>query len=129
MIEWITEYWETLTWGKIIAGALLFIASTFISYSAIMIVMIKIPADYFSSQYVSRFQTHERFLVRWGATIFKNVLGVILVLLGIIMSIPTVPGPGLLTILLESRLLKRPAILTTINNLRLRYNKPPLIVD
>lgn len=142
MIEWITDYWEALTWSKILFGILLFIVSGVIGYGAIMLVMIKIPADYFSSQYVSRFQNDKRFLVRWGATIFKNVLGVILVILGLIMSIPTVPGPGLLTILLglimidipgkrplESRLLKRPAILATINNLRLRHNKPPLIVD
>ena len=142
MFEWLADYWETLTWSKILIGVLLFVVSLVISYGAVMIVMVKIPADYFSSQYVSRFKNHDKFIVRWGATIFKNVLGVILVLLGLVMSIPTVPGPGLLTILLglimidipgkrplEARLLKRPSILSNINSLRRRYNKPPLIVD
>jgi hypothetical protein len=82
------------------------------------------------------------FLVRWGAVILKNLLGVFLVGLGIILSLPGVPGQGLLTILLglimldipgkrplEARIIKRPAVRAAINKLRARFNKPPLVLD
>ena len=82
------------------------------------------------------------FFVRWGAVILKNLLGVFLILVGIVLSLPGVPGQGLLTILLglimldipgkrplEAKIIQRPAILSAINNLRAKYNKPPLIVD
>jgi hypothetical protein len=62
--------------------------------------------------------------------------------LGIILSLPGVPGQGILTILLglifldipgkrplEARIIRRPAVLSAINKLRARYDKPPLIVD
>jgi hypothetical protein len=82
------------------------------------------------------------FLVRWGAVILKNILGVILILIGLALSLPGVPGQGLLTILLglimldipgkrplEARIIKRPTILAAINKLRAKYNKPPLELD
>jgi hypothetical protein len=72
----------------------------------------------------------------------KNVLGVILVIVGIILSLPGVPGQGLLTILLglmlldlpgkrrlEQRLVRRPSLLRVINGLRVRYGRAPLILD
>lgn len=141
-MEWLSQFWDTLTWSKTFIGLFLFILSVILSYGIIMIVMVKIPADYFSSQYTPRFKNDKRFFVRWGAKAFKNTLGVILVLLGIIFSIPGMPGPGLITILLglvmidipgkrpfETRLIKRPAVLNAINNLRARYNKSPLVLD
>lgn len=141
-MEWALEYWNSLTWDKIALGAVFFVLSVVISYGAIMVVLVKIPANYFSSQYQSRFQSDKRFMVRWGATIFKNVLGVILLVVGIIFSIPGMPGPGLITILLglvmidipgkrplETRLLKHPTVLSAVNNVRAKYNKPPLIMD
>ena len=81
-------------------------------------------------------------MVRWGAVILKNVLGVMLVILGLLLSLPGVPGQGLLTILLglimidipgkrplEAKIIKRPTILVAANKLRARYNKKPLVLD
>ncbi len=80
--------------------------------------------------------------VRWSAVILKNLLGVFLILLGLVLSLPGVPGQGLLTILLglimldipgkrpwEARIIQRPSILSAVNNFRQRYGKPPLIMD
>jgi len=63
-------------------------------------------------------------------------------LIGIVLSLPGVPGQGILTILLglifldipgkrplEARIIKRPAVLSAINNLRAKYSKPPLELD
>jgi hypothetical protein len=104
--------------------------------------MVKIPENYFSSHYERDFLPDSPFLVRWGAVILKNLLGVILICIGIVLSLPGVPGQGLLTILLglimldipgkrplEAKIIQRPAILAAINNLRAKYNKPPLILD
>jgi hypothetical protein len=81
-------------------------------------------------------------VVRWGAVILKNILGVFLIALGVILSLPGVPGQGILTILLglimidipgkrplEARIIKRPAVLSAINKLRQRYGKPELELD
>lgn len=104
--------------------------------------MVKIPANYFSSHYVQDFMPGKPWIVRWGAVILKNLLGVFLILLGLVLSLPGVPGQGLLTILLglimldipgkrpfEARIIKRPAVLSAVNKLRARYKKPPLELD
>ena len=46
--------------------------------------------------------------MRWAGLIGKNALGIMLVLLGILMSIPGVPGQGILTILLGIMLIDLP---------------------
>ncbi|MCU1290710.1 MAG: uncharacterized protein JWN60_2939 [Acidobacteria bacterium] len=81
-------------------------------------------------------------VVRWGALIAKNLFGAFLILLGIVLSLPGIPGQGFLTILLglimldipgkrplEAKIIKRPAVLSAINNLRARYKKSPLVMD
>ncbi|MBX7172124.1 MAG: hypothetical protein K1X72_14260 [Pyrinomonadaceae bacterium] len=141
-MEWFSHFWESLTWDKIALGVGLFILSFSISIGAIAFVMVKIPENYFSSHYERDFLPNSPFFVRWGAVILKNLLGVILIIIGIILSLPGVPGQGLLTILLglimldipgkrplEAKIIQRPTILNTINNLRAKYNKPPLVLD
>ncbi|MCA1573007.1 MAG: hypothetical protein LC770_00390, partial [Acidobacteria bacterium] len=80
--------------------------------------------------------------IRWLAIIGKNLLGVVLVVAGILLSLPGVPGQGILTILLgvmlldfpgrprlEHWLVSRPRILRTINKLRHRFSKQALVLD
>lgn len=142
MRGWIDSFLQTLTLSNILLGVGLFLVSLGLSFAAIAIVMVKIPQNYFSSHYQQDFLPDSPWLVRWGAVVLKNVLGVFLILLGLALSLPGVPGQGLLTILLgiimldipgkrplEARIIKRPNILAAINNLRARFNKPPLIVD
>lgn len=142
MMDRLTSFWQSLTWGSIGLGVGLFLGSLIISFVAIGIVMVKIPANYFSSHYKQDFLPGSHWTVRWGAVILKNIFGVFLIILGILLSLPGVPGQGILTILLglimidipgkrplEARIIKRPAVLAAINNLRGRYNKPPLELD
>ncbi len=142
MIEYLTSFWESLTLGRVLLGVGLFLGSLLLSFLAIGIVMVKVPPHYFSSKHSRDFMPNSPFLVRWGAVIAKNIAGVILILLGIVLSLPGVPGQGILTILLgiifldipgkrpiEARIIKRPAVLSAINNLRAKYNKPPLELD
>ena len=120
----------------------MFLVSLALSFGSIAFVMVKIPPNYFSSHYERDFLPGSPWLVRWGAVIGKNILGVFLVILGIILSLPGVPGQGILTILLglimldipgkrplEAKIIERPTVLAALNKLRAKYDKPPLIVD
>lgn len=142
MIAWLAELWASVTWGQILLGVGLFLGSLALSFAAIAIVMVKIPKNYFSSHYKRDFLPGSSFIVRWGAVIAKNIFGVFLIILGIALSLPGVPGQGVLTILLglimldipgkrplEARIIKRPAVLAAINKLRAKYDKPPLELD
>jgi len=142
MTEFFNELWASLTLGKALIGVGLFLISLLVSFVAIGIVMVKIPANYFSSHYQHDFMPNSRWIVRWGAVVAKNILGVCLIALGIILSLPGVPGQGILTILLglimidipgkrplEARIIKRPTVLSAINRLREKYDKPPLELD
>jgi hypothetical protein len=142
MTEWFNEIWSSLTLGRVLLGAGVFIGSLLVSFLAIGVVMVKIPANYFSSHYKEDFLPNSSWAVRWGAVIAKNIFGLFLIVLGILLSLPGVPGQGILTILLglimidipgkrpiEARIIKRPAVLAAVNNLRERYAKPPLILD
>jgi hypothetical protein len=142
MIEWIQQTWASLTWGSIGLGVGLFLGSLTISFVALGIVMVKIPPNYFSSHYQRDFMPGSPWMVRWGAVLVKNVFGVFLVILGILLSLPGVPGQGILTILLglimldipgkrplEAKIIQRPKVLSAINGLRARWGKPALVVD
>jgi len=142
MGTWFADVWASLTWGNVLLGVGLFLLSLTVSFAAIAIVMIKIPPHYFASHYERDFLPDSPWLVRWGAVILKNILGVFLILLGIVLSLPGVPGQGILTILLglimldipgkrpiEARIIQRPTVLAAINKLRAKYDKPPLEMD
>lgn len=141
-MEWLAEFWASLSWFKILLGVGIFVVSLAFSFLCIGVVMVKIPENYFSSHYQQDFMPGSSWVVRWGAVIAKNIFGVFLILLGLVLSLPGVPGQGILTILLglimldipgkrplEARIIKRPAILSAINDLRARYKKPPLVMD
>ncbi len=138
--EWLVQYWQALTWSKILIGLLITVVSIVVSYGLIIFGMVKIPADYFSSNYVRNISDDQHFSLRWGAFIIKNVVGFLLIVAGAVMIVT--PGPGVPTILLglimmdipgkrplEAKLIQRPAVLSAVNDLRARYNKPPLIMD
>jgi hypothetical protein len=142
MMQWLSEFWSSLTWNGLLLGLGLFLISFVLSFAAIAVVMVKIPANYFSSRYKQDFLPDSPWLVRWSAVILKNILGVVLIILGIILSLPGVPGQGILTILLglimldipgkrpiEAKIIQRPSVLAAINKLRAKYNKPQLILD
>jgi hypothetical protein len=142
MTAWLDQLWSSLTPGRIALGLGLFVISLAISFGAIVIVMVKIPPNYFSTHYQRDFLPDSPWLVRWGAVVAKNIAGVLLILLGIVLSLPGVPGQGFLTILLglilvdipgkrplEARIIQRPTVLAAMNKLRLKYGKPPLVMD
>jgi hypothetical protein len=138
--EWIGQFWASLTWGRIALGLSFTVITIIASYGLIVIGMIKIPADYFSSTYVREIKQDKHFSVRWAAFIIKNIVGFLLIIAGVVMIFT--PGPGVPTILLglilmdipgkrplEAKLIQRPMVLSAVNELRAKYNKPPLVMD
>jgi len=128
-----------VSWSSILIGAALFVASFVISLAIVSFILVKLPADHFSKSHKREFLEGYNPAVRVAALIGKNILGVLLVALGIVLSLPGVPGQGLLTVLLgimlldfpgkhrlEQKLLSRPSIVNAINSLRGRFGKPPL---
>ena len=77
-------------------------------------------------------------MLRIGFLVLKNLLGLIMLPLGIIMSLPLVPGPGLVFMLLglsllnfpgkrkaERALIRRPSVTRVLTKMRARFGKPP----
>jgi hypothetical protein len=113
-----------------------------VSMAVVVMALIRLPPRYFHSSYRRRFMEDYPPIVRWSGIVIKNVLGVVLVLLGIAMAVPGVPGQGLLTIFVgillldvpgkrtvERRILRQRIIRRSVNRLRKKFSKPPLILD
>jgi hypothetical protein len=112
------------------------------SLIAIPLVVLRLPADYFSPQRRQADRWRGRHPVaRIVLKVLKNLCGFILVLAGIIMSIPPMPGQGLLTILiglslmdfpgklaLELRIVRLKPVHKGINWIRAKWDKPPLAI-
>jgi hypothetical protein len=142
MTEWITQFLASFTLRDALIGLVLFVVTFAGSIGLVSFMLVRIPATYFHSSHDRDFWVERHRAVRWSGLVMKNTLGVVLVLLGIVMSLPGVPGQGILTILLglmlldlpgkrrwEQKLVKRPKVLQTINRLRGKFDKPPLVLD
>ena len=142
MTESFSEFILLLTWRNVLIGSLIFIASFLINLGIVSLILVKLPADHFSKDRKTKLWHGRNPVLNAAKVIGKNLLGVFLVVLGIVLSLPGVPGQGLLTILLgimlldfpgrerlEQKLLSKPSIVNTINRLRGRFGKPPLVLN
>ncbi|MGB7926285.1 MAG: hypothetical protein WCF57_23795 [Pyrinomonadaceae bacterium] len=142
MIDWITHAWAALTWRDVLVGLGFFVISFTVSMTLVSFVLVKLPANYFHSSHARQFWADRRRSVRWSGLVLKNFSGLLLILVGVFLSLPGVPGPGIITILLglvmldipgkrplETSLVKQPKVLQSINRIRGRFGKPPLILD
>ena len=144
MIDWLTEtiHGWGLTWGQVLFGVLFSVVTFVLSIAVVTVVLVKLPANYFHSSHAREFLVARHPVLRALAIFVKNLLGLLLVGFGIVMSLPGVPGQGVLTILLgimlldfpgkralETRIVSRPRVQTAVNALRARFDKPPLLLD
>lgn len=126
--------------GEIALGLVLFVVTLVASLGAVTFILVRLPADYLMSPEDAPFWPGRPAWQRVLARVGKNLLGVLLVLVGILLSLPGVPGQGVLTILigvmlvdvpgkrrLERRMLGNPRMLASVNRLRARFHHPPLI--
>ena len=131
-----------LSWGQVLFGVLFSAATFVVSIAVVTFVLVKLPANDFHSSHARAFLVESHPVLRALGIFAKNLLGLVLVFAGIIMSLPGVPGQGVLTILLgimlldfpgkrrlETRIVSRPRVYAAINSLRSRFGKPPLMLD
>ena len=128
-----------MTLQSALLGVLIFVVSFAISLAIVSFILVKIPPNYFQEDRPNEFWSGKHPAIRLLGIIGENILGVLLVALGIVMSIPGVPGQGILTILLgimlldfpgrqdlERRIVSQPRVLKNVNKLRHRFGKPEL---
>ena len=139
MWDFISDFIAGLTWHKVLIGALLFVGSFLVNLAIVSFILVKLPKDHFSKRRKTKFWSGPHPALHAAKVIGKNIGGLLLVALGVVLSLPGVPGQGLLTVLLgimlldfpgrhalEQKLLSRPGIVNTINSLRKKFDKPPL---
>jgi len=142
MVDFLSEFVNSLTWRGAVVGALVFVVTFLVNLGIVSLILVKLPANYFKMNHKAKFWSGPKPALHAARFIGKNVLGFLLVVIGIVLSIPGVPGQGLLTILLgvmlldfpgksslERKLLSRPEIVKAINRLRSRFHKPSLELD
>lgn len=133
IVSWLREYQDLLQW---LGGtSLLLFVVTLIAFP---LVIVYLPQDYFVRHERDPAHQKRRHPAVWlTLTILKNVFGWVLILAGIAMLV--LPGQGVLSILigatlanfpgkynLERRLVRRPAVMRSLNRIRARAGKPPL---
>jgi hypothetical protein len=141
MFDFFSDFFSSLTWRSVLIGALIFVGTFFLNLGIVSFILVKLPKDHFKNDDSKRVRGSNA-TVRVLKVIGKNVAGWLLIALGIVLSLPGVPGQGLLTVLLglmlvdfpgkhrlEQKLLSRPAIINSINGLRGRFGKPALELD
>jgi hypothetical protein len=139
MFDSLSDFFLALTWRKVLIGAAIFVVSFFANLGIVSLILVKLPADHFSKSRKTKFWSGPRPWLHAAKVIGKNIGGILLVALGVVLSLPGVPGQGLLTVLLgimlldfpgrhrlEQKLLSKPSILNSINKLRARFDKKPL---
>ena len=131
MAEWLSDN----AWWLIVASTLILLCGIGMAFAfAIMM-----PADHFIRPRLQTDLASQHPVFRILARVLKNIAGTILLVAGIVMAIPVVPGPGLLFVLLGMALtdlpgkralaryiVSRPLVLRSINTLRARWNRPSL---
>jgi len=133
LVEWLDSH-------RAIAAAIvgLSIATFLVTLAAIPVLLLRIPADYFSRRRPPGMPwKHYHPILRMLALAAKNALGLVLLIAGAIMLFA--PGQGIVTMLiglalidvpgkraLERWIVGRPRVLAAINKLRTKYGHAPL---
>jgi hypothetical protein len=141
MISGLTEIFQhTARLGQYaILATLLFVA--LISFAVALTIVIRLPSDYLCAPRARSMHETSRGIFVTIGIVLKNLFGLVLILLGLILSVPGLPGQGLLTVLagvllmdfprkrsVLHKVLSRPPLLQLINRLRTKFSRPPLVV-
>lgn len=133
------DFLERLTLGGILWVVVAWIGTASLSMLIAAAVVLRLPPTYFRDEAKPALRADQpaSTLIRRMA---RNGLGMILVLAGVLLSLPGVPGQGAMTILVglllidfpgrsrfERALLRRPSVLPALNRLRTRFGKAPLL--
>lgn len=122
-----------LVW--LVAAVVLFV----LSLAIVALFLVTLPADYFVDEEFKPLSRVEPPILRYLALFLKNLLGATSIVIGLIMLFT--PGQGVLAILigimlldfpgkrnLERKLIRKPTIYNSINRLRQRFGRKPIVI-
>lgn len=143
MPEWLSsrlpEGWTG--WHVMFATVALAVSMAAVSVVVVGYVLSRLPPDYFVNPEARRCANrhpvmHVLFVVG------RNLIGYVLIALGVVLSLPGVPGQGILTILMgvmlidfpgkhraELWLVTRKSVFNGVNKLRAKLGRPPLLAE
>ena len=132
------KIFEQATTGNILWGVGIFLAGVALSIAILAVVLVLMPATHFLGDSAPSLLPHRP---RWQQKLAyagKNMIGVLLIVLGAILSVPGVPGQGILTMLIgislldlpgkrrfEQRIMRNETVFSAANGIRRRFGKPP----
>ena len=143
MPEWLSsrvpDGWTA--WHLVALSVALAVGMATVSLFIVGYVLARLPADYFVNPDARRpIDRHP--VLKVLATVARNAFGYFLIALGAVLSLPGVPGQGLLTIFMgvmlidfpgkyrfERWLVSRRVILAAANRFRAKAGRPPLEVE
>jgi hypothetical protein len=112
--------------------------ATLATLAVVAVVVVALPADHFLNRR-QRPRAASSSVAGTLARAGRNALGLALIVVGLLLALPGIPGQGILTLLinlmlvdfpgrrrLERRLVAWPGVLPTMNSLRARFRQPPL---
>lgn len=127
--------------GEIALAVVLSAGTVLVSIGVTALLLVRLPADYFVAERRPLPLAGRSTALRVAAAVAKNLAGFALVILGALLSLPGVPGQGILTILLgimlmdipgkrrlEGAIVRRRMVHRAINRLRSRFQKPPIVL-
>jgi hypothetical protein len=137
-----TLNFSEVAWATAQLALLLFVVTSVGGLALASFLLVRSPATYFCDDCPRDFWVERHPIIRWTGRVLRNALGVAVVSLGIILSLPGIPGPGFLQMLLgvtlvdfpgkrhfERWLVNRPVVLNAITRLRQRSGRSPLVLE
>jgi hypothetical protein len=129
MLEGVPAWIE---WRHLVLAALVWALLTASSLAVVLWIVLALPEDYFEVEASPH-------TARMAVRIARNAAGMVLIAVGAVLSIPGVPGQGVLTVLvgvflvdfprrqeLERALARRAGVLPALNRLRARFKRAPV---
>lgn len=129
MDQWLSK--DVLVWVSVFSGIALVLSAILVP-----VVIVRLPVDYFVTErrgWLDRQPT----LLRIGLRVLKNLLGIVILVLGVLMLV--LPGQGVLAILLgltlvdfpgkqalQCKLIRKPKVIDGMNWIRRKFHASPL---
>jgi len=136
LLSTVEHYISTETLVALTVLSIVFFVGSLI---AIPFILMRLPADFFDIRVPRPWMEDHHPALRVLGHLVKNVIGAIFLFVGFLMLF--LPGQGILTMLIgismldfpgkrkvEAKLIGLPAVLNTINGMRAKFGKPPLII-
>jgi len=123
-------------------GAIALTVGFALSTAVLIVVLVSLPVTSFQDSHHSTLFRRVHPALRWAGRITKNLVGILVIVLGMALALPGIPGPGLVILMagimlvdfpgrrrLVRRLISHPRVLPTLNSWRGRFGRPPLLSE